>query len=240
MASALASPPPLFSGGSADLKANARRFLERALLISALVHLAAVGMFRAALERFASTEEEMIVTVPPRWSPPVIFTPRIIPIPWNWRPPVAPPTKVGVFVPVPKPQFVPPTDHGLVVSPYAPLPVDPRSNPGGKNPGGDAPGQPEPPPPFVPAADTPPVPIVAPRPAYPQWAREAGIEGRVLVRVLVGMDGIPKSAVIVSGPKGLIEGVVDAVLRWRFKPGLANKQPVEVWVEIPITFRLGE
>jgi len=34
--------------------------------------------------------------------------------------------------------------------------------------------------------------------------------------------------------------VVDAVLRWKFKPGLTNKVPVEVWVEIPITFRLGE
>jgi len=56
----------------------------------------------------------------------------------------------------------------------------------------------------------------------------------------VGTDGIPRKAVIIAGPKGLTDGVVDAVLRWKFKPGLTNKVPVEVWVEIPISFRLGE
>ena len=239
MASALASPPPLFSGGSSDLKANARRFLERALVISALAHLAAVGVFRAALERFAATEEEVPVATD-HWTDPTIVLPPIHPIPWDWRPPAAPPADIGVYLPVERQDFPSPIDRDPGVSRYDPIPADPNGSPGGENPGGKPPDQPEPMRPFRPAADTPPVPIVAPRPAYPPWAREAGIEGRVLVRVLVGKDGIPKSAVIVSGPKGLIEGVVDAVLRWKFKPGLANKEPVEVWVEIPISFRLGE
>jgi len=235
MASALASPPPLGSGGSSDLKANARKFLERALLISALFHLAAVGVFRAAEERFATTDEEIPV-VSGHWTPPAVVIPHIDPISWRWRPPTTPPPKAGVYLAVRKPDFPRLIDGEPGVSGYDPVQTDPKGSPGRENPGGEPP---EPTSPFT-YADTPPVPIVAPRPAYPPWAREAGIEGKVLVRVLVGTDGIPKNAVIVSGPRGLTDGVVDAVLRWRFKPGLANKEPVEVWVAIPITFRLGE
>ncbi len=239
MASALASPPPLFSGGSADLKANARKFLERALVISALVHLAAVGVFRAADERSRSQWERDHPLVP-AWERRVDFGPHIVPIDWNHRLPSPVSSDQGVFEPraeeVPFPTINP--GAGRVESPG--VTADPHDTGGNDVSRGAGPAPPlEPTRPFVPV-DTPPVPIVMPRPAYPTWAREAGIEGKVLVRVLVGTDGVPRKAVIIAGPKGLTEGVVDAVLRWRFKPGLANRVPVEVWVEIPITFRLGE
>jgi len=237
MASALASPPPLFSRGSADLKTNARKFLERALVISALVHLAAVGAFRSAQERFAATEEEVRVDVR-HWSDPTIITPPLTPIPEPWRP-TGVLSKLGEFVPRANEPLIEVIDRGGRDLPHDPVLSDARGGPSER---GDPPRGPEGPektPAFI-SVDIPPVPIVAPRPAYPPWAKEAGIEGKVLVRVLVGTDGIPKKAVIVGGPKGLTEGVVDAVLRWRFKPGLANKVPVEVWVEIPISFRLGE
>src|SRR5206468_207338 len=60
-------------------------------------------------------------------------------------------------------------------------------------------------------AEIPPMPEFAPLPAYPDFAREAGIEGRVIVRVLVGTDGLPKQVVAVSGSKALIQAAVDAV-----------------------------
>jgi protein TonB len=238
MASAFLSLPPPWSFGSADLKANARRFLQRALVISALVHLAAVGVFRAALERFAATEEPPAVI--PVWRPPPEFMPPFHIIPQGWHPPVAIPDK-GEIIPVQKTDKVNPTDLNFPSAEPSPVGADPRPGPSGPdNPTG--PRDPSPPgndPTFT-YADTPPMPIVAPHPSYPQWAKDALIEGKVVVRVLVGTNGVPKRAIIVSGPKGLTEGIESSVLAWRFRPGLANGTPVEVWVEIPISFRLAD
>jgi protein TonB len=115
--------------------------------------------------------------------------------------------------------------------------AEPEKSPG---PGPD-PTTPDPPrddtPAFI-SVDTPPVPTFAPKPTYPEWAREAGVEGKVLLRVLVGADGAPKNVVVVSGTNGLTDDAVKAAWRWRFSPALSNKKPVEVWVEIPMTFRL--
>lgn len=234
MASAFLSLPPPWL--SSDLKANARKFLQRALVISALVHLAAVGVFRAALERFAATEEEVRVEIP-HWRPPTqLLTPFRI-IPPGWHPSVDTPYKLGEIIPVPKAVDLNSIERNLPNAEPGPVGVEPRTGPSG-------PDSPVPPPepgpsvdPFAPV-DTPPVPLVAPRPDYPPWAREARIEGKVLVRVLVGTDGIPKKAVIVSGPKGLTDGIESALMRWKFSPGLSNKARVECWVLIPISFRL--
>jgi protein TonB len=239
MASAFLSLPPPWSFGSADLKANARRFLQRALVISALVHLAAVGVFRAALERFAATDEEVRTVVPP-WRPPPTFMPPFRIIPPGLQRYVDTPNKVGEIIPVPKTVELNPIDQDFRNA--VPSPFGAESRPGPSGP--DIPGAPPSPgptlnDPFVPV-DTPPVPLVAPHPAYPSWAKEAGIEGRVLVRVLVGADGIPKRVLVVSGPKGLTEGIESALIRWRFSPGLSNGTPVECWVEIPISFKLAE
>ncbi|HYQ90461.1 MAG TPA: energy transducer TonB [Candidatus Binatia bacterium] len=235
MASAFLSLPPPWSFGSADLKANARRFLQRALLISALVHLAAVGVFRAALERFAGTEEEVSAVVP-HWSDPTILIPPFDPA--TWKAPTGSHSTTGVIEPRDKEVIFKTIERGGSGPTHDPVGAGPPDGAPGPGPGPGPPGPPEATP-FT-SVDTPPVPLVAPRPEYPAWGREARIEGTVRVRVLVGIDGIPKKAVIASGPNGLSEGVVDAVLRWRFRPGLSNGTPVEVWVEIPISFRLQE
>lgn len=236
MASALASPPPPFSiGPGADLKANARKFLERALVISALAHLVAVGVFRAALERFASAGDQEIATVIPHWSDPTHIIP-IHPIPKSFNPPVGSRSREGIVDPVDAKQVLYTFGHGPQGTEFDPIAAEPG---GGTGPGPEPPAPPREEPGFTPA-ETPPVPLVMPHPAYPSWAREAGIEGKVLVRLLVGTDGVPKKAVIVRGPKGLTEGVEATMLHWRFRPGLANGQPVEVWVEIPISFKLGD
>jgi protein TonB len=237
MASAFLSLPPPWSFGSDDLRANARRFLQRALVISALVHLAAVGVFRAALERFAAPEEEVRVDVR-HWSDPAILTPRITPIDGSRHSAPRAPSDRGVFEPTASDVPFPTINPGAAGTEFRGVDAGPREapDPGAPQnpvgPRGDNQG-------FV-YADTPPEPLLAPRPPYSTWAKEAGIEGKVLVRVLVGTDGIPKRAIIVRGPKGLTEGVESAVLRWRFRPGLANGRPVEVWVQIPISFRIGE
>jgi len=239
MASAFLSLPPPWSFGSADLKANARRFLQRALVISALVHLAAVGVFRAALERFAATEDSPpAVTVPPWRSPPHFMPPFHI-IPPGLQRYVDTPYKVGEIIPVPKTVDLNPIDRNFPSADPGPVGTDPRTEPSGPDIAGSPPDLGPKAPAFT-HVDTPPVPTVAPRPPYPTWAREAGIEGKVFVRVLVGVDGIPKRVDVLSGPKGLTEGIEGPLMRWKFSPGLSNGNPVECWVEIPISFRLQE
>lgn len=86
--------------------------------------------------------------------------------------------------------------------------------------------------------DAPPVPVVAPEPRYPDWAREAGIEGRVLLEALVARDGRVLNVRVKEGDKGLSEEAVKAVRAWRFRPARWNGKPVAAWVAIPILFRL--
>ena len=141
--------------------------------------------------------------------------------------------KVGVFEPVMKgpdlKQFDP-------VLPPGAGPIGAEGMPGINH-------LPPPPPPAdrTPAfagADTPPELVDAPKPAYPEWAREAGVEGKVLLRVLVGKDGRPRKVIETGGVRALGEDAAKAVMRWTFHPALSNGNPIEVWVEVPVVFRL--
>ena len=66
----------------------------------------------------------------------------------------------------------------------------------------------------------------------PQWPREAlieGIEGYVIVEVLIAADGSVASAVVVeSVPRRMFDrNVIRAVLKWKFKPRIVNGVAVE-------------
>lgn len=80
----------------------------------------------------------------------------------------------------------------------------------------------------------------APRPAYPESARRAGQEGRVLLRVLVDEGGRSKRVEInsSSGSEALDRAAAEAIRRWRFEPARYGDQPIESWLRIPIEFRL--
>lgn len=74
---------------------------------------------------------------------------------------------------------------------------------------------------------------------YPEMAKKAGIEGRVILRVLVDTDGsVRKVMVQHSDSKMLNQAAVDAVQKATFTPAIQNNQPVMVWVSIPINFKL--
>jgi TonB family protein len=234
MASALASPPP-FHIGPTDPRANARKFLERALVLSALVHLSVVGAFRVADERYRTRAEGEYGGIPEHVQTIDVLISRLQPI-REGTGAIANP-KEGAFTP---------TTEGPEVEISKPGDLDFTQAKNVTGPGGD-PDAPKPGPnevrtdlPAFRVVDTLPELIDAPKPPYPEWAREAGIEGRVFLRALVGTDGHPKRVVVVSGPKGLTDGAEKAVWRWRFHPGLSNRSPVEVWVEIPVVFRLSD
>jgi protein TonB len=81
-----------------------------------------------------------------------------------------------------------------------------------------------------------------PLPRYPPTARRRGLEGRVVLRVLVATDG---RAEAVSVQTGSLHPILDAAAaetlrRWRFEPAHQAGVPVAAWVDVPIVFRLSD
>jgi protein TonB len=82
-----------------------------------------------------------------------------------------------------------------------------------------------------------------PRPPYPLAARRLGLEGRVLLEVVVRPDGSAASVRIrqSSGYGMLDDSAADTVrTRWRFIPARRDGIPVESTVTVPIRFRIRE
>ena len=75
-------------------------------------------------------------------------------------------------------------------------------------------------------------------PEYPEAARQAGIEGTVFVRALVGKDGTVTEATVLKGPDLLHAAAIDAALKTKFTPAKQNGMPVSCWVQIPFRFEL--
>ncbi|KAA3609320.1 MAG: M56 family peptidase [Calditrichaeota bacterium] len=77
---------------------------------------------------------------------------------------------------------------------------------------------------------------------YPEIARKAGLEGRVILNVLVGIDGKVKDTQILKnladGNNGCAEAAINAVRAVNWRPAEQKGKPVEVWVAIPVIFRL--
>jgi TonB family protein len=84
--------------------------------------------------------------------------------------------------------------------------------------------------------DQRPQPTNSPQPVYPQFARDAGIKGRVVLHVLVDEGGRVKRVVVVQSVTGLDEAAIDAAKTWTFTPALKNRLPVAAWYELPMDF----
>lgn len=74
---------------------------------------------------------------------------------------------------------------------------------------------------------------------YPEEARKAGVEGRVVVQFIVNEEGTVVDPVIVKGiGSGCDEAAIEAVRNAKFEPGLQDNTPVAVQYSLPIVFRL--
>ncbi len=76
------------------------------------------------------------------------------------------------------------------------------------------------------------------QPVYPFLAKQARLQGTVLIRAIIARDGSVESAVIVRGHPVLAQAARDAVLLWRYRPTLLNGQPVEVETLITVIFEM--
>ena len=76
-------------------------------------------------------------------------------------------------------------------------------------------------------------------PDYTDQARRAGLEGEVLLEIVVGPDGsVIDIRVLRRLGAGLDERAVDAVRQWRFSPARRFGTPVAVVVEVAVEFTL--
>jgi periplasmic protein TonB len=151
--------------------------------------------------------------------------------------------------PAPQPQAIAeptPSPHAPVVSPAPAAPLPPITAPMAATPSPAA----------APAApDAAPAPTLAakvelpradadylnnPRPPYPPVSKRMGEQGRVMVRVFVGEDGLPQKSELrsSSGFDRLDATAVATVMRWRFRPGTRGGAPEAMWVNVPIDFTL--
>lgn len=79
-----------------------------------------------------------------------------------------------------------------------------------------------------------------PAPTYPVESRQAGEQGKVLLRVLVNTEGNVDQVMLrkSSNHSRLDDAAMETVKHWRFVPAQRASQAVSAWVVIPISFSL--
>lgn len=74
---------------------------------------------------------------------------------------------------------------------------------------------------------------------YPQIARDAGIEGSVIARILVGTSGeYVRHEVVKSDHAILTWGVENHISKLAFEPAMKDGKAITFWVNIPFNFKL--
>ena len=88
--------------------------------------------------------------------------------------------------------------------------------------------------------DTPPRPLRQVPMQYPPQAKARGVEGYVVVSLLIGESGdVQRVRVLESEPGGVFEEVaVEAIRGWRFEPARYQGESVRVWARQRIQFDL--
>lgn len=75
-------------------------------------------------------------------------------------------------------------------------------------------------------------------PPYPALARQARVQGEVILKAVINTNGQIQDLQLVSGHPMLVPSAIEAVRQWRYKPYLLNGQPVEVETTITVIFQL--
>jgi len=81
--------------------------------------------------------------------------------------------------------------------------------------------------------------LAQPQPVYPPLARQARIQGNVVLHAIIDKDGRVGELQVISGHPLLVQSALDAVKNWRYQPTQLNGDAVEVDTTITVTFVLG-
>ena len=215
-----------------------------------LLHILALwalqsGLLRRAVEIVVPAQilSEFIEPPAPKVEPP----PPPPPPPQIKQPVAKTPTPTPAPAPAPAPAPVP-----VAIADPTPAPATPEgtTTPQAPPPPVTAPvaAVPETPPP----APAPPAPVKVevptsdaeylhnPKPVYPRLSKLQGEQGKVVYKISVGADGLPKSADLVksSGFERLDQAAYKTVMSWRYAPGKRNGVPTAMSYDQVVTFVL--
>jgi protein TonB len=76
------------------------------------------------------------------------------------------------------------------------------------------------------------------QPLYPPLARQARIQGQVVIRAVISRNGMIENLQVLSGHPMLVQAAIDAVKQWRYRPYFLNGEPVEVETQVTVNFLL--
>ena len=78
------------------------------------------------------------------------------------------------------------------------------------------------------------------QPVYPQDAKDARIQGKVVLEATIGTDGRVHELNVLEGPSpSLIASAMVSVSQWEYRPYLLNGVPVEVHTTVNVIYSLG-
>jgi len=77
-------------------------------------------------------------------------------------------------------------------------------------------------------------------PEYPEIARRAGVEGYVLVKIVVDERGdVIAAETVMADPPGIFEDqAIAAVMKWKYKPAKQRDMPIKVQIAQRVEFTL--
>src|SRR5881392_3121370 len=141
------------------------------------------------------------------------------------------PPETTIDVPSVPPGRLPPIEPGGPIEPLLPV-----RDVGGTGPVNDGPAAPA----DWLSVDEPPALVASPPPAYPELLRAAGIEGRVVLQVVIDTLGRaePAARVFASSNPGFDGAALAYVRGALFRPGRVRGRAVRVLIRLPIAFTL--
>ena len=79
-----------------------------------------------------------------------------------------------------------------------------------------------------------------PKPPYPPLSKRLGEQGKVVIRTLIGADGVAQEAAIhqSSGFDRLDQAALATARKWRYEPGKRAGMAEAMWFNVPFTFVL--
>ncbi|MGO4608515.1 energy transducer TonB [Variovorax sp. 2RAF20] len=221
------APPPSVLGLSRNVVIAGGVVLFHAAALWALQS----GLLRRAAEVVIPVEILSQFVEPPK--------PKADPPP----PPPPPPQPKAKAPPPPRPQAIrepkpTPAPQAPVGTTEPPPPATPPAPPAPPTPPAPPPAPPAPPAVQMPSSNAD--YLQNPKATYPAMSKRLGEQGKVIVRVLVGVDGLPKSAEVKksSGFDRLDEAAVEYIMKCRFVPGKINGVVQAMSYDAPVNYVL--
>jgi TonB family protein len=83
--------------------------------------------------------------------------------------------------------------------------------------------------------------ISQPKPDYPALLQQLGVEGSVIIKMIISKNGsVLRPRVVNTVDSRLAKLAMDAVTQWQYQPALLNGEPVETLTTVTLDYQLGQ